>query len=64
MKKIIILLILVTVMGQCISFAQSAKKRVLVFSKTITYYHESIPAGIAAIQKLGAENDFKCRYNH
>ncbi|WP_285010230.1 ThuA domain-containing protein [Pedobacter faecalis] len=32
--------------------------RVLVFSKTKGFYHSSIPAGIAAIQKLGAENNF------
>lgn len=32
--------------------------RVLVFSKTKGYYHESIPSGISAIQKLGAENSF------
>ncbi len=34
------------------------QERVLVFSKTKGWYHESIPTGIAAIQKLGAENDF------
>lgn len=34
------------------------KKRILVFSKTAGFYHSSIPVGIAAIQKLGLENDF------
>ncbi|WP_157079134.1 ThuA domain-containing protein [Herbiconiux solani] len=33
--------------------------KVLVFSKTAGFRHGSIPAGIAAIQKLGAENDFQ-----
>ncbi|GMQ30217.1 ThuA domain-containing protein [Algoriphagus confluentis] len=33
--------------------------KVLIFSKTAGYYHESIPQGIAAIQKLGAENGFE-----
>lgn len=33
--------------------------RVLVFTKTAGFYHESIPNGIEAIQKLGAENGFK-----
>ena len=33
--------------------------KVLIFSKTAGYYHESIPSGIAAIQKLGAENGFE-----
>lgn len=31
--------------------------RILVFSKTAGFYHESIPSGIAAIQKMGAENN-------
>ncbi|TDC56533.1 DUF1349 domain-containing protein [Micromonospora sp. KC207] len=31
---------------------------VLVFSKTAGFRHDSIPAGIAAIQKLGADNGF------
>lgn len=35
----------------------AAPSRILVFSKTSGYYHESIPEGIAAIQKLGNEND-------
>ena len=34
------------------------KPRVLVFSKTAGYHHESIANGIAAIQKLGSENNF------
>lgn len=37
---------------------RSGKPKVLVFSKTAGFYHESIPDGIAAIQKLGAENGF------
>ena len=32
--------------------------RVLVFSKTAAFVHTSIPNGIAAIQKLGSENNF------
>lgn len=32
--------------------------RVLVFSKTKGFHHQSIPAGIAAIEKLGKENNF------
>lgn len=31
--------------------------RILVFSKTEGFYHESIPKGIAALQKLGTENN-------
>ena len=59
MRKNILLIILITVAGHCTSFAQPVKKRVLVFSKTVTYHHASIPAGIAAIQKLGSENNFE-----
>ena len=32
--------------------------RVLVFSKTVGWRHDSIPASIAAVQRLGADNDF------
>jgi type 1 glutamine amidotransferase len=32
--------------------------RVLVFSKTTGFRHDSIPAGIAAIQQLGQQNNF------
>ncbi|WP_432708168.1 ThuA domain-containing protein [Pedobacter sp.] len=34
------------------------KKKLLVFSKTAGFYHESIPVGKAAILKLGQENGF------
>lgn len=37
---------------------REGKPRVLVFSKTAGFVHKSIPQGIAAIQKLGAENGF------
>ncbi|HET9137913.1 ThuA domain-containing protein [Actinophytocola sp.] len=36
----------------------AAAFRVLVFSKTTGFRHDSIPAGIAAIQQLGRQNDF------
>ena len=32
--------------------------RILVFTKTAGFRHESIPAGVEALQRLGAENDF------
>ncbi|WP_318309012.1 ThuA domain-containing protein [Flagellimonas crocea] len=32
--------------------------KLLVFSKTMGFKHASIPAGIAALEKLGKENDF------
>jgi type 1 glutamine amidotransferase len=41
------------------SFTTAKKqKRVLVFSRTKGYHHASIPVGIAAVQKLGIENNF------
>jgi cytochrome c len=36
----------------------SGKAKVLVFSKTVGYHHESIADGMAAIQKLGVANNF------
>lgn len=36
----------------------SPQFKVLVFSKTAGYRHDSIPDGIAMIQQLGTENDF------
>jgi len=33
--------------------------RILVFGKTAGFHHNSIPAGIAAIQKLGLQNNFQ-----
>jgi type 1 glutamine amidotransferase len=33
-------------------------KNILIFYKTKGFYHKSIPAGLAAIQKLGKENNF------
>lgn len=34
------------------------KRKVLIFSKTAGYHHNSIAVGIPAIQKLGTENNF------
>ncbi|RVX39868.1 type 1 glutamine amidotransferase [Nonomuraea polychroma] len=38
--------------------AQAAAFKVLVFSKTAGFRHDSIPSGIQAIRDLGAANDF------
>jgi len=35
-----------------------ASRRILVFSKTAGFRHDSIPGGIAAIRQLGVENGF------
>jgi cytochrome c len=38
--------------------ASKPRFRALVFSKVTNYYHESIPAGVEAIRKLGTEHGF------
>jgi len=45
--------------AQVVAAADTAPFDVLVFSKTAGFRHGSIPAGIAAIQQLGTENDFE-----
>lgn len=42
-----------------LSCSKSEEKRILVFTKTAGFEHESIPAGTEAIMKLGRENGFK-----
>lgn len=37
---------------------QSEKPKILVFSKTSGFHHESVSSGNAALMQLGAENDF------
>ncbi|WP_326756711.1 ThuA domain-containing protein [Streptomyces hirsutus] len=39
--------------------AEAAPYRVLVFSKVTNFTHDSIPAGIEAVKKLGSENGFE-----
>ena len=41
------------------TLANDADFAVLVFSKTAGFRHDSIPAGIAAIQALGAQDNFR-----
>ena len=59
MKKILLLLLVASV-GIYVSCntKKSGKPLVLVFSKTEQFRHGAIPAGIAAIEKLGTENGF------
>ncbi|MFI6030392.1 ThuA domain-containing protein [Amycolatopsis magusensis] len=54
-------LLLATAMAAALTAAPAAahaRFSVLVFSKVTNFYHDSIPAGIAAIEKLGAEQHF------
>ncbi|MBT8204945.1 MAG: ThuA domain-containing protein, partial [Eudoraea sp.] len=59
MKKMLALAVLLTAMLiiGCKSKREGTPK-VLVFSKTMGFKHASIPSGLAAIQKLGEENNF------
>lgn len=41
------------------TFAMKKSNKILVFSKTVGFHHESIPGGIKAIIKLGEENNFQ-----
>ena len=61
MKKLIILgvIILFLVGAYFIFFSGEKQIDVLVFSKTEGFRHQSIEAGIEAVQKLGEENNFR-----
>src|SRR5215216_678384 len=52
------LMCFIVLVGSGCKQSRSGNARVLVFAKTEGYHHTSIPAGMAAIQKLGAENKF------
>lgn len=54
-KKILFLNLLFIL---CASVSFTKPPKVLVFSKTTFYFHESIPDGIAAIQLLGKQKGF------
>lgn len=58
-NSLLLLILAVTALGiaSC-SKTRPGKPKVLVFSKTEGFRHASIPAGIKAIQQLGAENGF------
>ncbi len=57
MKKYPSLFILVLFVFCLFSFdANKKQKKILVFSRTTGFYHKSIPAGVAALQKIGLDN--------
>ncbi len=57
LSKFYFLLVLVVIASSC-QQKRSEKPRILVFSKTSGFHHNSIEKGNAAIQKLGLENNF------
>lgn len=50
--------IVIILSGLLISNATLAKNKVLIFSKTAGYHHQSISAGIKAIMQLGTQHKF------
>ncbi len=61
MKKIsgALLILLALIIVSCGNNKREGNPKVLVFSKTMGFKHASIPAGIAAIEKLGMEHGFE-----
>jgi cytochrome c len=57
MKKVACFILLLPAVLFFSSYKNDSRK-VLVFIKTSGFHHESIPAGIAAIEKIGRENNF------
>ena len=57
-QPLVILCFLVLALSSC-SNKRSSTPKLLIFSKTAGYHHESIPTGIKAIQALGAKNGFE-----
>ena len=62
MKKIVIAILLIATICFYGCDSNTGSRKILVFTKTKGYHHESIPAGVAALEKLGKENDFKTSY--
>src|SRR5690606_33865678 len=53
------MLIVVVMGGTACSNTRTGPPRVLVFSKTAAFYHQSIPAGNKALMELGEEHGFE-----
>jgi len=54
---LLVLAFFIGISNLCLASVKT-KPKVLIFCKTAGYHHGSIAAGIVAIQKLGAENNF------
>lgn len=60
MKKILFSITILLITACLISFVATKKNpRILVFSRTLGFHHASIPTGIAAIQKIGRDNNME-----
>lgn len=58
MKYLVAFSIIITLAALPGTTSQSAPTKVLIFSKTAGFRHDSIPDGIAAIRQLGQQNGF------
>src|SRR5215813_10800744 len=63
MRRIALLVLVLLSFSACSNSSKSnsnsmSQEKVLVFSKTTGFRHDSIPDGIAAIQQLGRDNQF------
>lgn len=60
MKKLTYLFLSLMIAVSLMAFVSHKKTlRILVFSRTLGFHHASIPTGIAAIQKIGRENNLE-----
>lgn len=60
MRKFLLLVLFVTATISLTAFVSHKKAmRILVFSRTLGFHHASIPTGIAAIQKIGKDNNLE-----
>jgi type 1 glutamine amidotransferase len=58
MKKFLFSFLFISIAFGITSFVPSKKNiKILVFSRTLGFHHASIPTGIAAIQKIGKDNN-------
>jgi cytochrome c len=57
MKKLISLYLVLLCLSSCVE--HNDEVRILVFSKTSGFYHESIPTGVAALQELGKSKQIR-----
>ncbi len=60
MKKVLFSITILLLAVSLFSFENAKKNtRILVFSRTLGFHHASIPTGIAAIQKIGKDNNME-----
>lgn len=50
---------MVLLLVNCYTIGTAQTNKILIFSKTVGFHHQSIPEGIAAIRQLGEKHKFK-----